>query len=546
MKLKDLTPITSSSRLKIVDQSSLSLHVRSFFSGTLLSRISGMVRDLSMAFAFGDHPSVAAFMIAFRLSNLFRRLLGEGPLQSAFIPYFEGLKVQDPAKATLFFRQLALLITLLVLCLTCVGEIGLWTFSSYFDVSVGNREILTLTAWMLPGLLFICLYGLNISLLHCHETFFIPSFAPFVCNVIWILGALFLQSQPTPFAMQSLAKLVIVGFLGQWLLTLSSTLKHVPMNLKESFSFKIPKEVKELAKLFAFGAIGVGAVQVNALIDSLFARYADLRGPIYLWYSIRLEQLALAVFGIACVSTVVPRLSRAIKSNDIAGAQTFFNFSYRRILTVMIPCTFAIFALGGISVNLIYGRGSFSDFAVSETALCLWSYAIGLIPATMVILFSALFYARNNFRTPLRISIYTILLNIFFNALFIFILELGAISTALATSISSWVNFWYLQKRAKKEGWEPLFPLSKIISLSLASIFSGLCVVAIEYLFLKPTILPLLMGNQAIFPREFLDQAFYFTLSFLLFAGGLVFYSAVFKNQELLEVYQDFRPLKKI
>ncbi len=95
-------------------EKSLAVYVRRFFSGTLLSRISGMVRDLTMAFAFGDHPSVAAFMVAFRLSNLFRRLLGEGPFQSAFIPHFEGLRVEDPAKATFFFRKLSLLIVLLL------------------------------------------------------------------------------------------------------------------------------------------------------------------------------------------------------------------------------------------------------------------------------------------------------------------------------------------------------------------------------------------------------------------------------------------------
>ena len=95
-----------------------SIYTKRFFSGTLLSRISGLGRDLSMAFAFGDHPSVAAFMVAFRLSNLFRRLLGEGPLQSAFIPHFEGLRSQDSSQATFFFRKLITLITILILGIT--------------------------------------------------------------------------------------------------------------------------------------------------------------------------------------------------------------------------------------------------------------------------------------------------------------------------------------------------------------------------------------------------------------------------------------------
>lgn len=83
----------------------LSLYVKRFFSGVMLSRISGLGRDLSMAFAFGDHPSVAAFMIAFRLSNLLRRLVAEGPFQSTFIPYFEQLRVQNNSKAVFFFAN---------------------------------------------------------------------------------------------------------------------------------------------------------------------------------------------------------------------------------------------------------------------------------------------------------------------------------------------------------------------------------------------------------------------------------------------------------
>lgn len=518
----------------------LSLHMRRFFSGTLLSRVSGMVRDLTMAFAFGDHPSVAAFMVAFRLSNLFRRLLGEGPLQSAFIPYFEGLRIQNPEKAIIFFRQLVLLITLLLLGITCLGEVGLLAFSS--SVSFDNQEVLFLTAWLLPGLLFICLYGLNISLLHCHDTFFIPSFAPFVCNLIWIGGAIFLRSQPPPFAMQALAAFVVAGFAGQWLLTLPATLKIASIDWKGIWRFRISSEVRALARLFAFGAVGVGAVQVNALIDSLFARHADLRGPIYLWYSIRLEQLALAIFGIACVSTIVPRLSRAIKEGDREKANSLFGLSYRRILAVMIPCALGIFFLGGSAINLLYGQGNFSDFAVSQTTLCLWSYTIGLIPSTMVILFSALFYARHDFRTPLKFSLYAIVVHMALNGLFVWVLQWGAVSTALATSFSAWINFWCLQRASSLEGWKPVFPFARIRGLLLAGVLAGMVVVAVEYLCLQPTVGPLLTAREAIFPRVLMERGLHFMVGSVVFVGGLLAYAVVFKNQELLEVYQEFRP----
>src|ERR1700722_17990205 len=148
---------------------SISKYTRHFFSGTLLSRISGMLRDISMAAAFGDHPSVAAFMVAFRFSHFLRRLLGEGALQSIFIPNYEELRLKDERKANgFFFRLTILLITLLTAIIVCVeGVVG----CSLIKRSASS-EVLYLFAWMFPSLIFISLYGLNISLLQCRNSFF--------------------------------------------------------------------------------------------------------------------------------------------------------------------------------------------------------------------------------------------------------------------------------------------------------------------------------------------------------------------------------------
>lgn len=529
-----------------MSEKSLAVYVRRFFSGTLLSRISGMVRDLTMAFAFGDHPSVAAFMVAFRLSNLFRRLLGEGPFQSAFIPHFEGLRVQDPEKATFFFRKLTLLIVLLLLGITIFVEGGIGAILSWGTVSEGNREVISLTGWLFPGILFICLYGLNISLLNCYDSFFIPSVAPIVCNGIWIAAAFFLRNKDPSIAMPTLAKWIVIGFVGQWLLTLPLTLKHAAANWREWFKFHIPQEVKDLAKAFTLGAIGVGAMQINAFVDVLFARYADIRGPAYLWYSIRLEQLALAIFGIACISTVVPRLSRAIKSGDMAQAQSLFGLSYKRIMAVMIPCTFAILALGASSVNLIYGRGHFTELAISKTTLCLWAYGLGLIPTTVVILFSAIFYAQNNFRTPMLISVLTVAINILLNGIFVFGFKMGAISTALATSISAWINCWILHQMTGRRGWKTELSLARIFNLCFASCFAFLCALTADYFLFNPTVLTPLTESVVSFPRAAVNQITVFLTQFAAFGGGILFYAYVFKCTDLIELFQDFVFRKKV
>jgi putative peptidoglycan lipid II flippase len=523
-------------------EKALAVYVKRFFSGTLLSRISGMIRDLTMAFAFGDHPSVAAFMVAFRLSNLFRRLLGEGPFQSAFIPHFEGLRVQDPAKANFFFRKLSLLIVLILVVITILVEGGIAGLLSWGKISNGNREIIALTGWLFPAILFICLYGVNISLLNCYDSFFIPSIAPIVCNTAWISAAFFLRNKEPSLAMSSLAKWIVVGFIGQWLLTLPLTLKYAAAEWKEWFKFHIPKEVKDLAKAFALGAIGVGAMQINAFIDALFARHADIRGPAYLWYSIRLEQLALAIFGIACVSTIVPRLSRAIKSQDMTQAQELFSLSYRRIIAVMIPCTFAIVALGTAAVNLIYGRGHFTEFATQKTTACLWAYGLGLVPTTLVILFSAIFYAQNNFRKPMWISVLTVVANIVLNAIFVFGFKMGAISTALATSLSAFINCWILYRMTEKLGWKPEI---RIFKICFAGCFAFLCALTVDYFMLSPSMLAPLMNSVLNLPHTVTAQLMTFVLQFIAFSTGLLFFAYAFKCTDLIELLQDLVYRKK-
>lgn len=524
---------------------SLSFYIKRFFSGTLLSRISGLGRDLSMAFAFGDHPSVAAFMIAFRFSNLLRRLIAEGPFQLAFVPFFEGLRTQDTVRANFFFRRLTLLMALLLIVITGLAE-GMMTFlSSFWQISDANQEIISLTAWLAPAIIFICLYGLNISLLQCYDCFFISTFAPFICNAIWIFAALYLRNQEPQLAMPSLAKFVAIGFIGQWLVTLPQTLKRVSAHWKEWLSFSIPPEVKELAKILSLSALGVGATQVNAFIDVLFARYADLQGPVYLWYAIRVQQLALAIFGIACVTTIVPRLSRAIKNHDFTNAYHYFSFSYQRIITVMLPCMFALIALGGVVCNLIYGRGSFSEMAVSQTTLCLWAYGCGLVPTTMVMLFSATLYAYSNFRIPTVISIISMSINLSLNALFVLGFHWGAVSTAIATALSAWINCILLQYQLRRIGWRANYSLLRVLHMAGAGLFAFLLAMAAQHVFSHPTLISLFTSGTASFPRGIVWQLPDLLVEGSFFLIGLIGYAYLFRNQDLLTFLKEFFQRKK-
>ncbi len=416
--------------------------LRRFFSGMMLSRLSGLGRDLVMAYSFGDHAAVAAFIVAFRFANVLRRFFGEGPLQSAFIPQFEEMRNESREKAYSFFQKLSVLVGGLVLSIIIVLELGMQFWR--------GSEIIQLTGWMLPSLLFISLYGLNVSFLQCHSRFFISSMTPFLCNMMWIIGALSLRHQEIHGAMIGLAKWVLCGFVIQWGITACQLQRS--LSWKGWFSRKLfHVGVKQLAKAFSLGALGVGAMQINTFFDAIFSRCAHTSGPVYLWYANRFQQLALAIFGIAAVSTLVPILSRTIKQGEIERGKEIFSFGCRRVMMLMIPMTFAICILGFSAINLVFGRGNFSLYATKQTAWCLSAYSLGLVPATLVMYFAAILYAKGNFRTASIFSVITVGINLGLNSLFVFGIGLGPISIALATSIGAWCNFIGLHRAVK--GW---------------------------------------------------------------------------------------------
>lgn len=438
-----------------------------FFSGTLLSRFTGLGRDVALAFAFGADSALAAFLVAFRFAHLLRRLLGEGAFQTAFIPAFEELRHESSQRAGRFFVDLygaltLLLIAIIGLCLAG-GSLILW----YGDINPGNAEIISLTLLMLPSLLFICLFGLNASLLQCEKYYFLPAFAPTAFNLFWILGALSLKGLTPEAAMPKLALFINAACFCQWLLTAPTTWRLVKgLGINDLWKHLHPM-AKDLAKLSGplfLGMVGVGASQINNALDAVFARYASLEGPAYLWYAIRIQQLPLGLIGIALSGALLPALSRAIKhdeSNTISAndlkAQPLTNFKHllkstlKNCFLLMLPMTLGMFIFGRFGIQLIYGHGDFSSEDVTSTTYCLWGYAIGLIPMALVLILAPGFYAKKNYSIPMQASVASMIFNVILNAWFVFGLKWGPASVAIATSLSAWLNFFWLAFMMRKQ-----------------------------------------------------------------------------------------------
>ncbi|MGE5196280.1 MAG: murein biosynthesis integral membrane protein MurJ [Anaerolineae bacterium] len=414
-----------------------------FLSGTLLSRLFGLLRDLSMSFCFGAHPALAAFFVSYRLANLMRRLFGEGALSSGFIPQFETIRKTSPLASALFFRDLAFSLSLFLIGLILLIEGGFFIALNMGHLGEEARQLILLMMTILPGILFICQFGLSAAFLHCEKRFFLSGFAPVMFNVIWIGAVWILKNQDLSQAVVWLSFSIVVAFLVQLLVTLPPSFVFFKSHLSLQQFFRpqlFSRDIQALLKPLLLGLAGVGAVQVNSALDAVFARFAAPEGPAYLWYAIRIEQLPLALFGIALSSALLPALSKAICDGDSNRYLRLVRFGLTRSFSLILPCTFGLFVLGVAGVNMLYGRGHFTDTATLNTAICLWGYAMGLVPSVFVLLLAPAFYAKKDYRTPMRAALFSVILNIILNAFLVFILKLGAFSVAVSTSAAAFFN----------------------------------------------------------------------------------------------------------
>lgn len=513
-----------------------------FLSGTMLSRVTGMLRDIAMASAFGTQEAVAAFMVAFRFSHLLRRLFGEGALQTAFIPHFEELRKENPQRAGSFFFDLVATLSLGLMALIFIIMIVLGGVLLFCNLSEGNYEIVFLTLLMMPSLLFICLFGLNASLLQCERRFFITGAAPAAFNMIWILGVCLLWNFSETSAMPWLAAWVIIACFFQWIITVPSVIA-ILNSYKLEILWKnirlISKDVRNLGKPLMLGVVGVAASQINSALDAVFARYADASGPAFLWYAIRLQQLPLALFGIAISGALLPPLSRALKANDMLSYRLFLEFSLRRSLTLMIPITAFLFVMGDSCVNLIYGRGDFTDLSSVGTTLCLWGYNFGLIPMTLVLILAPAYYSKGDYNTPTIASAMAIGGNFALNTLFIPVLGFGVLTVALSTSVSAWINLFLLSRILREHlSTSAVKSLavatSKLIGASGAAIMA---VIVVDGAFLHgSSSWIILQGQIPIFPHAFIEKVSHFTIQSVVFMFIFGAAAWLFKCTDLFEL----------
>ena len=511
-----------------------------FFSGTMLSRLSGMFREMALAFCFGTNEALAALFVAFRFANLARRLFGEGALQSAFVPLFEQVRKESMEHGCRFFRDLSALWLCLLSLISILGMAGLLMWLQLLPPAHGTAEILQLMAIMVPSIIPTCLFGLNISFLQCQGQYFVASVAPIFFNLVIIISAFALCQYNPQNSMPLLSVAIVLGCAAQWLVSYLPVLRKCKEVLHDQLYTHIrlfSPDIKKLWHPLTLGLLGIGASQINNAIDAIFARAADPEGPALLWFASRLQQLPLALFGIALSSALLPPLARAIKRGEKEKYQGFVEHGLREVIALLFPCTGVLLVLGMAMINCIYGHGAFHSSSIIATTSCLQGYALALVPMGLIIIIAPAFYAKDNYTIPMKGACLSLLSNAVLNTILVFVFGWGAMSISIATSISSWMNAIYLFVKLRAE-FGPLISREGIHSCwrsICASVAASLLVFAIIALWtFPPVFFRAWLSAGTYIPHTLLEQVLHLVAPFGLFVASLVFFAWVFKARDML------------
>lgn len=441
---------------------------------TLLSRVFGLLRDITLATIFGASGGTDAFLVAFKIPNFMRRLFAEGAFSQAFVPVFTEFKEKrsrEELQDLVDHVAGTLGTTLLTLTFICViaSPLVAFIFSPGFWFEEGSVRF-QLTADLLritfPYIFFISLVAFTSGILNSFNQFAVPAFTPVLLNICLITAALFFA----PYFDEPLTALawgVAVAGLVQLLFQLPflSRLKLLPRpRLKRNH-----EGVSQIKKLMIPAIIGSSVAQINLLLDTMIASFLVTGSVTWLYYSDRLLEFPLGVLGIAVATVILPALSKHHAQESAEHFNQTLNWAMQLVLLVALPACVGLFLLAGPVLATLFQHGEFLASDTYMASLSLMAYIIGLPAFILIKILAPGFYARQDTRTPVRIGIIALVVNMVLNLVFVVPLvmldyEAPHIGLALATSLSAFLNAYLLYRTlVKAQVLSPLPGLGKLL-----------------------------------------------------------------------------------
>lgn len=445
-------------------------------SATMASRLLGYARDAAIAYIFGAGMFSDAFFVAFRISNLLRRLVGEGAMTSSFIPIFTEeyhSRTMEGSRALV-----SSVFTLLMLILTALAILGIFFSDTLVSLMApGFLEdpekfaiTVSLTRLMFPYMVFIGLMALAMGVLNSLKHFAAPAIAPVFFNLS-IITCVFILAPALGQPVYALAIGVLIGGLLQFLLQLPY-LKRYGMLPTLSFRFGDPG-IRRIFKLMGPAAFGVGVYQLNIFVTLWFASRLVEGSVSYLYYAGRLMELPMGVFGVAITTALLPALSEHAAKKEWVEFRSALSFVMRMLNFLMIPAAVGLIVLSYPIIEVLFARGSFGDVAASNSALALGYYSIGLVPIALSRVFTSVFYSLKDTATPVWAALACFVVNAV--ACVLLVGPLGHGGLALATSLAGIVNMvlLFVVLRRKLGGFGGKAVLSAALKNTAAALLMG-------------------------------------------------------------------------
>jgi putative peptidoglycan lipid II flippase len=444
---------------------------------TMASRLLGVARETVLAATFGSSAPMDAFNVAFRVPNLLRDLFAEGAMTAAFVPTFTRTLTQKGEHEA--WRLGSLVINALVLVTGILALLGI-LFADQITTALapefaripGKLELTAaLTRVMMPFFPMIAVAAAAMGILNARHRFFVPSLAPAMFNVATIICAVVLAPLMPRFGQQPIMAIAIGTLLGG----LGQILLQWPLLRREGFRYQPVVSfrndgVREVLRLMIPGVVGVAAVQVNVVVNTILASSEPPGSVSWLGYAFRVMYLPIGLFGVSIAMASLPDISRHAVSEDIASIRTTVSRGLRMMLVLNVPATLGLIALAEPIVSLLYERRHFSPADTVATAGALAFYAPGLIGYSAVKIASPTFYSLGDSRTPVTISVLSVAVNLVLNLALVRVLSFRglALGTALAALFNAGALLWLL--RGRLHGLDARPVLNATLKIGLASI----------------------------------------------------------------------------
>jgi putative peptidoglycan lipid II flippase len=438
---------------------------------TLVSRVTGFIRDIMLAAILGAGPVADAFFVALRLPNHFRAIFAEGAFNAAFVPAYARIRQQGgPEQAAVFADRIFTLlllsqIVLLGVALVFTPEVIALLAPGFNDDPTRFALAVEMTRITFPYLLLVSLVTLYGGILNALQRFAAAAAAPILLNLSMMMTLAMAASFPT--AGHAAAWGVLLAGLLEFVLVAGDARKA---GVKPWFrwpSFDV--DVRKFFRALGPATVGSAGVQLALFADTILASFLATGALSALYYADRLNQLPIGVIGIAAGTVVLPEMARRIAAGDDIGARRAQNRAIELTLLLSIPCVAAFLIVPELIMRALFARGAFTSADAAAAGQTLAAYALGLVPFVLIRSVVATFFARGDTANPVKAALAAACVNIGFKILLVLVGSLAQVGLALATSIGAWVNLALVLWLAGRRGLIGLDPDLRRAMLKIAA-----------------------------------------------------------------------------